>query len=257
MSPLFLVKMMSLLRIVAFTSATLAVIVSGCGAASNGAILWQAGTAGKDGWRNASDGQCGSPAIDGDRFEFTLAQSGSNCLRNQAQPTDSTGDDFRLTDGQQYTWTFHYSDGIAGSTGGMGYDRDARSSIFQIHPYRGGDACVGLDFYNGGVVGGPQQWLLTSCSGNVWSGSYKPGEEDDWKIVVLVSQGPNGHVTLYRNGEQVADATGPTYKNSGLATGGPWWNFGPYKWRWQLPSAGGSTTNRVNATFTGMTLTAP
>ena len=249
--------MVSVLKIAAFTAATLAVIASGCGAAGNPNVLWQAGTAGKDGWRNASDGQCGSPAVEGDRFTFALVKNGTNCLRNQAQPTDSTGGDFRLTDGQQYTWTFHYSDGAGGTPGGMSYDRDARSSIFQIHPYHGGDPCVGLGFYNGGVVGAPQQWLFTNCSGNVWNGPYTAGEEDDWKIVVLVSQGKSGHVTLYRNGAQVADAGGPTYKNTGMATGGPWWNFGPYKWRWKLPNGGGSTTNQMNAMIAGMTLTTP
>ncbi len=250
-------KMMSVLRALTLASAAVSILLSGCGAAGDPKILWQAGSPGKDGWRTASDGQCGAPSLDGDKFVFALQQSGMNCVRNQVQPTDATGDDYRLADGQQFTWMFHFKDGTASSRQGMGYDRDARGSIFQIHPYRGGDSCVGLDFFNGGVVGGPQQWLLTNCSGNVWTGPYTPGEEDDWKLIVLVSQGPNGHITLFRNGAQVANIAGATYKNTGTASGGPWWNFGPYKWRWGLPNAGGSTTSRVNATISGMTLTTP
>lgn len=233
---------------------------AGAGAPAAGpspTVLWQAGSPGLDNWVSARDGQCGGPVAAGTRFTFSLAQQGTNCIRNQVQPIDSSGDSFRLTDGHQYTWTFHYIDGGPGGGPGMGYDADARSLIFQVHPYGGGNPCVGLAFFNGGTIGSPQQWLLTNCSGNVWNGAYAPGEEDDWKLVMLVSQKADGNLKLYRNGTLVANASGPTYSNKHGGKGDPWWNFGPYKWRWQLAGGGNSTTNHVNATIDNMTLTTP
>ena len=224
--------------------------------APTGNIVWQAGNAALGHWVTSNTYQCGNPVNNGTSFTFNLQQNGTNCGRNQASPTDASGNLFRLQDGRQYTWTFHYIDGTpSGTAPGMGYDRDARSLIFQVHPYGGGGPCVGLAFYNGGVVGQAQQWLLTSCSGNVWSGSYTPGEQDDWKIVMVPSQTASGILKLYRNGTLVANINGANYNNTGGGTGNPWWNFGPYKWRWELPSGGGSSLTQVNATINNMTLT--
>jgi Concanavalin A-like lectin/glucanases superfamily len=220
-----------------------------------GTVVWKAGDPSLGKWAVSNTYQCGTPVNTGSSFTFNLVQNGTNCGRNQASPNDSSGMS-RLTDGQTYTWTFHYIDGKPdGSAPGMGYDVDARSLIWQIHPYAGGNPCVGLDFDNGGVVGQPQQWSIGNCSGNVWRGSYKPGEQDDWKIVILISQTASGHLQLYRNGVKVADAFGATYSNANGGTGNPWWNFGPYKWRWELPGGGGSNMTQVNATIDNMVLT--
>ena len=221
-------------------------------------LVWQAGREGYDRWVLARDGQCGTPHVAGSTFTFTLVQQGAECIRNQAHPADSSGEISRLTDGKQYTWTFRYVDGDPKrSAGGMGYDPDARSLIWQIHPYAGGNPCVSLGFWNGGSVGDQQQWFLSNCAGNVWSGSYHAGEVDDWKIVLLVTQNDDGYIRLYRNGTLVANAKGATYTNSHGGFGDPWWNFGPYKWRWKLPDQGGSRLAVVRATITGMTVTSP
>jgi hypothetical protein len=223
---------------------------------SGSGIVWQAGKQGLHAWENARDGQCGSPVEDGTKFIFTLTMNGKSCYRNQVQPLDTSGNLSRLSDGQQYTWTFRYIDGTPKGDQGMGYDSDARSLIFQIHPYAGGDPCAVLAF-NNSDSDGRQQWILRNCDGIVWSGSYKPGERDDWKIVILVSQTDSGYISLYRNGSLVAKAPGATYTNAHGGTGDPWWNFGPYKWRWELPNAGGSGMTRVNATIDDMTMTSP
>lgn len=166
----------------------------------------------------------------------------------------SNGNNFRLTDGRTYTWTFHYIDGKpTGSGPGMGTDRDARSLIWQMHDYGASGASASLGFANDSS--GKQIWDF-SLGGTplyVWTGSYTQGETDDFKIVVKVSSTSNGTEQLYRNGQLVMNVSGPNYS----AGTNPWWNFGPYKWRWGLPNAGGSTTSRVNATISGMTLTTP
>lgn len=222
---------------------------------TSGAVVWQAGTS-LGHWVRSNTYQCGTPVNSGATFSFNLVRNGTSCGRNQASPTDSSGNLSRLTDGVQYAWTFHYSDHTpSGGSPGMGYDRDARSLIFQVHPYGGGGPCVGLAFWNGGVVGQPQKWLLTSCSGNVWSGTYTPGEQDNFKIVMTPSQGSAGRLMLYRNGALVANISGANYNNTGGGNGGPWWNFGPYKWRWELANGGGSSMTQVNATISNMTLT--
>ena len=200
--------------------------------------------------------QCGNPVQSGASFSFNLVQNGTNCGRNQANPVDASGNMIRLTDGAQYTWTFHYVDGTqTGAAPGMGFDADARSLILQVHPNGGGNACFQLGFNNGGIVGAPQQWYLQNCSGTIWQGSYKPGEQDDWKIVMIVSQTSTGHVWLYRNGVKVADVAGATYSNASGGIGDPWFNFGPYKWRWEQANGGGSTMTVVNATINNLTLT--
>lgn len=221
-----------------------------------GSVVWQAGNAQLGRWAKSNTYQCGSPAVSGATFNFTLSRSGTSCGRNQASPMDANGNNSRLTDGRQYTWSFRYVDGTsAGSRPGMGYDRDARSSIFQVHAYGGGNACTGLGFYNGGVVGAAQKWYLSTCSGYVWSGSYTAGEKDDWTIVMVPSQSSSGNVKLYRNGALVANVNGANYSNSGGGNGGPWWNFGPYKWRWELANGGGSSMTQINASIQNMTLT--
>ena len=223
---------------------------------TTGSVIWKAGDANLGHWSVANTYQCGAPVAAGTSFTFALAQSGTTCARNQAQPTDSAGNASRLADGAQYTLSFHYVDGTpTGAAPGMGFDADARSLIFQIHPFTGGNPCVGLGFWNGGVVGAPQQWQLTNCNGGVWSGNYTPGEQDDWKIVMIISQTSTGHLWLYRNGTLVADVAGATYSNLNGGSGDPWWNFGPYKWRWEQANGGGSTLTLVNATMNDVTLT--
>ena len=166
-----------------------------------------------------------------------------------------------MTDGQQYTWTFDYIDGNrSGAAPGMGYDQDARSLIWQIHPYGGGNPCTGLNFDNGGSVGAAQEWAITNCNGNVWTGSYTPQETDHWVISVLISQTSSGYIKAYRNGTYLGQWSGATYNNNtgtSPGSGNLWFNFGPYKWRWELANAGGSTMTQVNATINNMTLTTP
>ena len=223
---------------------------------TTGVTIWKAGdpTLGK--WVTSTTYQCGTPQDSGTSFTFKLVKNGTSCGRNQASPTTSSGTLSRLTDGKTYTWTFHYIDGTpSGAQPGMGYDRDARSLIWQIHPYDGGNPCTSLNFDNGGTVGAPQQWYISDCNGIVWRGSYTPGEQDDWKIVAVISQTSSGRIQLYRNGSLVANASGPTYTNAQGGSGDPWWNFGPYKWRWELSGGGGSDLTQVNATINDMVVT--
>jgi hypothetical protein len=223
---------------------------------TTGTTVWKAGDPVLGKWVTSNTYQCGTPQNSGTTFTFNLVKNGTSCGRDQASPTDSSGSLSRLTDGKTYTWSFHYIDGTpSGSGPGMGYDVDARSLIWQIHPYSGGNPCSSLNFDNGGVVGAPQKWYISNCSGIAWRGSYTPGEQDDWKIVVLISQTSSGRIQLYRNGSLVANVTGPTYTNSGGGSGNPWWNFGPYKWRWELAGGGGSDLSQVNATIENMVVT--
>ena len=136
----------------------------------------------------------------------------------------------------------------------MGLDRDARSLIWQIHGYNESDTpCTSLNFVNGQRnLTGLQRWGLLTCAGLVWTGTYTPGETDLFQILVRVSQTSSGLTQLYRNGELVASVNGANYRNS---AGPPWWNFGPYKYRWELPGGGGSDLMQVNATITDMLLT--
>lgn len=185
---------------------------------------------------------------------FTLSRSGTSCGRNQANPLTSSGSLVRLADGATYTWTFNYHDGKPTGGVGMGRDTDARSLIWQIHGYQETDSpCTSLEFVNGPYdTGGPQRWGLTTCSGLVWTGSYTAGESDTFKIVARISQTSYGFTRLYRNGVLVASVSGANYHHS---SGAPWWNFGPYKWRWELSGGGGSSMYQVNATMTNLLLT--
>lgn len=161
----------------------------------------------------------------------------------------------RLTDGDIYAWTFQYFDGTPAGTGpGMGPDSNADALIWQIHGYDETDTpCAALNFQNGANgLGGVQMWALTDCNGIVWTGSYTPGETDQFQIVTKISETSSGYIMLYRNGVLVANASGANYRDS---DGDPWWNFGPYKWRWELEDGGGSDMTIVNCTITNMLLT--
>jgi hypothetical protein len=218
-------------------------------------IVWRAGDSTLGKWTISNSNQCGSPVNTSTTFSFTLNRSGTYCGRNQANPTMSSGSLLRLTDGATYTWTFNYFDGKIGSKAvGMGVDTDARSLIWQIHGYLESDApCAELMFVNGPKnTGGPQRWGLQTCAGLVWTGTYSPGESDTFKIVARISKYSSGYTQLYRNGVLVASVGGANYHNS---SGNPWWNFGPYKWRWMLSGGGGSNMYQVNATISNMTLT--
>lgn len=218
----------------------------------SGTVVWKAGdpTLGK--WEIAYDHQCGTPVNVGTEFDFTLVQNGTNCGRNQANPLTAAGGNVMLTPGVTYTWTWHEIDG---PPPGMGPDADARSLVWQIHGYEESDSpCTSLNFINGpDQVSGPQMWGFFTCAGLVWSGSYTPGESDDWTIVAKISSGSDGDTKLYRNGKLQVDSPGANYHNS--PTNQAWWNFGPYKWRWELPGGGGSTMTTVAQTFQSMLLT--
>lgn len=160
----------------------------------------------------------------------------------------------QLTPGATYTWTFTYHDtAISGRGPGMGRDTDARSLIWQIHGLNERDTpCTSLNFVNGPAnTGGPQMWGLMTCAGLVWTGSYRSGETDTFKIVARISNTSSGFTQLYRNGVLVKSISGANYHNS---YGNPWWNFGPYKWRWEIAGGGGSSMYQVNATIANMTL---
>ncbi|GAC1607118.1 MAG: hypothetical protein NVS3B3_09270 [Aquirhabdus sp.] len=225
-----------------------------------GKVLWVAGGDVNLGrWINANTFQCGSPVQDGASFTFSLryAADGS-CGRNQAQPIDPvTNDVLRLQVDHQATFSFHYIDGKPDGSGpGMGYDKDARSLVWQMHPYGGGgpQCGIGLLLSNGGQIGGAQVWQINNCNGVIWTGDYTPGEVDDWIIVVGVSPTSKGYLQLYRNGTQVASASGATF---GGGNGDPWFNFGPYKWRWDSDTSPicCSSMVEVNATIQNMRVT--
>jgi hypothetical protein len=223
--------------------------------ATPGVVLWQAGSATLGRWSDATTYQCGSPQQSGGQLQFTLVQSGTSCGRNQAQPENADGSLSTLTDGRQYAWTFHYIDGLVTAPGpGMGVDAEAQSLIWQIHGTGAtGTPCAQLGF--GNAANGAQVWQLTDCANGLsnpyWTGTYTPGESDDWEIIALVSASSNGYIQLYRNGTLVANAVGANYQGTA-----PWWNFGPYKWRWELAGAGGSNMTMVDCTIEGMTLRA-
>lgn len=223
-------------------------------------VVWKAGDPTLGRWNVANTYQCGQPVQKGTYFTFTLTRDGQKCGRNQMLPLDANGDLFRLVDGHTYTWTFRYIDGTpSGTPPGMGLDngRQPESSIWQIHGYVEQDGpCTGLMFVNGEFYPGQtpgQEWSFTTCKGNVWFGKYTPQEQDDWKIVATISSTSSGETRIYRNGVLMFDGHGANYHHA--LSPNPWWNFGPYKWRWELPGGGGSDMTEVNATIDDMTVT--
>jgi hypothetical protein len=233
-----------------------------------GTVLWRAGDSTLGDWTVADTDQCGAPVANGPTLSFHLARNGRNCGRNQLLPLDRSGGAFQLTDGATYTWTFRYVDGKPDGSGpGMGRDagRHPEANLWQIHASAERDSpCTGLDFESGlyypGSVGAGQQWAFSTCNGYKWFGAYTPGETDDWKIVARIANAdvPSeiyGDTRLYRNGVLVMDDRGPNYHHSGARPRSSWWNFGIYKWRWELAGGGNSSMSTVNATFDDMTLT--
>jgi hypothetical protein len=91
----------------------------------------------------------------------------------------------------------------------------------------------------------------------VWHGQYSPGETDDWKIVAVISNGAAGMTQLYRNGVLQVTDHGANYTDSHPSasnpSGQPWWNFGPYKWRWSSAPTS-SSMRAVNMTIDNMLL---
>ena len=240
-------------------STTLAALASSTPApeSPSATVVWKAGDPQLGHWGVATTYQCGTPVNTGATFTFTLAPDGTNCGRNQANPLrDGNARDLvYLADGSTFIWEFDYIDGTpAGSPPGMGADVDARSLIWQIHGNKERRTpCARLGFMNGpNGVSGPQMWGLSDCSGTFWVGSYTPGERDHFKIVARVSTGPTGFTEIFRNGAFEAHHDGANYQNS---VGDPWWNFGPYKWRWELAGGGGSSMTQVNATIDNMVVT--
>ena len=231
-----------------------------------GTVLWKAGDASLGKWVTANTYQCGTPQNTGTTFTFNFSQSGTSCGRNQANPVTSSGSLITLNDDSTYTWSFHYIDGKPDGTGpGMAdTGSDPEALIWQIHGLNEGDTpCTSLNFVNGsyysGSLGAGQQWALMTCAGPVWYGKYTPGEQDDFKIVATVANADiasetYGETKLYRNGVLVADAKGPNYHHSTSSPAQAWWNFGPYKWRWELANSG-TNTKTVNATINNLTLT--
>ena len=233
----------------------------------SGTLLWAAGNATLGKWKVASGYQCGTPVNSSTSLTFDLKRSGTSCGRNQANPVTSAGSTLYLQDGHTYTWTFHYIDGKpAGSGPGMGLDTGSHPEalIWQIHGMTESDTpCTSLNFVNGAYysqsVGAGQLWAFSTCRGFVWFGKYTHGENDDWKIVATIadadiSSETYGETKLYRNGVLVVDNKGPNYHHSAAHPASSWWNFGPYKWRWDV-SNGGSNMTEVNATINNMTLT--
>ena len=237
----------------------------------SGTVLWREGDATLGKWELGTSGQCGSPVVSGASMQFNLDSNPGNnttstCYRNIVLADTSSSSTLLLTPGTTYTFSWHYIDGTAtdapasGATGGMGYDRDARGLIFQIHQFNGG-VCLGLDFDNGGVIGGTQQWHLSDCGGDVWrSTAYTPGEVDDFKLVVKISSttpcsgATCGTMQFYRNGVLQTlnlgdNGIGPNV----LAGSNSWFSMGPYKWRWS--DGGSSSLYHVVCTIQNMLVT--
>ena len=108
-------------------------------------------------------------------------------------------------------------------------------------------------------------WGVYNCvhgTGNtiVASAAYTPGATVVWKFVVRISnpQGAaNGAETVWKDGTQIYSATNIVTMCCATTTSPypQWWNFGPYKWRWELAGGGGSSMTTVRATIDSMTVT--
>jgi hypothetical protein len=260
---------------VALSSTSSVTRTTGTPASTSGTVLWQAGNAALGKWVVANTHQCGIPVQKGATFTFALSRSQTNCDelppgRNMANPVggnSACGSAWCLTSGHTYTWTFHYIDGTpSGQAPGMGEDKYAESGIWQMHDYgSGGGACtngsLALSFVNS-PFGGPQVWAVETAGKFIpipgSGGAYTPQEQDDWKIVVTVSNGADGYTpseTFYRNGAQVFHSNNPNF--GGNCARYAFWDFGIYKWPWELANAEGSTMKQVSATMENMTLTTP
>lgn len=185
-------------------------------------------------------------------------------------PLDSSGGLERISQGRDYTFSFHYFDGTASHSGpGMGEDKGvADSLIFQVHPINApggvGDLGLRLNFIDNtdDIGDGNEHWAVygPECSGDkiMWHGDYTPGESDNWKIQLApASYTKSGHTRVYRNDTLVLEYSGANMCNPSVDGGDPWWNMGPYKWRWELPDGGGSTMTEVDATISNMVETSP
>jgi hypothetical protein len=241
-----------------FFAAAFLLSAMSCARTQADGVVWKAGDPVLGRWIVANTYQCGAPVQTGARFTFNLVLNGQSCGRNQMLPLTADGDRFDLTPGRTYTWTFNYIDGTPSGGGpGMGPDADARSLIWQLHTghgYKYGN-CMQLGFWNGGSPGTAQKWYFYgTCSGDSapFAMPYAPQETDAFKIVAYISDTSSGYTTLYRNGTLVGTITGPNFNDD--PGSGPWWNFGPYKWRWELANGGGSSMTAVNVTIDDMTL---
>lgn len=224
-----------------------------------GAVVWQAGSPTLGKWEVANTYQCGEPILTGSSFYFDLKQDGTKCGRNQMLPLTSSGATFQLTPGRTYTWTFDYIDGNPHAPG-MGNDTgEAQSVVWQIHGNDEPDTpCTQLGFGNSPANSGsgqPQQWLMDDCASSLsnpfWVGVYTPQETDHFIIQAKIASDSTGTLQAWRNGVQIASRKGANFKES---TGNPWWNFGVYKWRWELANGGGSKMTEVQDTVNNMTL---
>ncbi|HET9031211.1 MAG TPA: hypothetical protein VFN49_13645 [Candidatus Aquilonibacter sp.] len=232
-------------------------------AADTNPVVWRAGDPALGRWIPATSGQCGRPINTRARFIFSLSYDpAAGCMRNQANPIDAGGNAVYLRDGLRYTWTFRFIDGTPylAQAAKAGPDHDARSLIWQIHGnIETGPPCTALRFTNGDndVTYDDQRWGFSTCNGTVWHGRYEPGESDEWKIVAVISRGPDGMTQLYRNGVLQFTDRGANYHDShptpGDPQGYPWWNFGPYKWIWK-DNPTNSSMNATNMTIDDMLL---
>ena len=197
--------------------------------------------------------QCGVPVQTGNVFTFSLCRTASSADATKPTPYAADGNLVLMNPGETYTWKWKEIDG---PSPGMGPDAEAESLVWQIHGLNEPHTpCTSLNFQNGtnDIPPGPQMWAFRTCAGIVWTGAYTPGETDHWKIKVTLALDATGVATLWRNGTLQGTWHGATFHDATQA----FWNFGPYKWRWELPGEGGSTMTEVNQTYVGMTQLAP
>lgn len=216
----------------------------------------------------------------------------STCYRNQINPIDpSTSDVYKFTMGQHYSFFFQTVVTLNGNTfyGAApdgNYAVNIPAIVWQTHSYNenpGTGPCDLLTIgntqqaYNIGYVdpthssiytnvppGGQPTWTFHTCSdpdgyhGNAYNSpdALHDGEVDNWQIEIDAQYDTHGgHVTAYRNGTPVYDATAGVCDSAAL---GCWWNFGPYMFYWKTteePSSYNAAGVTVNVN--GMTWTTP